>query len=143
LLTHLEEERFVGFLELFYSHLAPGGLLAFTTNGQQAYKLMCHVLPKDDPSKILGSDRDNNVAQAYFPIHAETLPDVVRSYEEEGFGYIEYWFMENFGATLSSPAWVCKQLEKFPELRLVTYLEQGWGEAQDLVVCHRQDQSRV
>jgi methyltransferase family protein len=137
LLTHLEEERFVAFLELFNSNLAPGGLLAFTTNGQHAYRMMRHILPEDDPSWTEASPEALQIAEGYFPIPRETAPDVVRAYEEEGFGYVEYWFMENFGATLSSPAWVCKQLERLPDLRLVIYLEQGWGEAQDFVVCQR------
>jgi hypothetical protein len=38
-----------------------------------------------------------------------------------------------------TPAWVCKQLERFPQLRLVHYFEQGWGAMQDVVACQRSE----
>ena len=137
LLTHLEAERFIAFLDLFYSHLNPGGILAFTTNGRRAYELMRHILPEGDPSKTAGSALETHWAQGYFQHFPEPLAGVARSYEREGFGYLGYWFMDDFGASLSSPAWVCKQLERFPELSLAIYLEHGWGLIQDLLVCHR------
>lgn len=136
LLTHLPAERFVGFLELFESCLSPNGLLVFTTSGAHAYRILCRLLPdRQSPGPAPATAESAAQAKLYFPIPDEELAGFAGAYETEGFAYYEV--LDNFGTSLSSPAWVCKQLERLPSLRLVTYLEQGWGQTQDVVACQR------
>jgi SAM-dependent methyltransferase len=128
LFTHLDAGRFVAFLELLDSSLATGGLLVFTTNGDHCYDFLRRLLPGDtsDPDVIYRAGR-------YFPIPKDAVPSMLSAYET-GFAYADYEFMENFGATLSSPAWVREQLRRL-NLRVVTFAECGWGEHQDVFAC--------
>ena len=133
LLTHFPADWFAGFLEQFESHLAPSGLVVFTTSGRAAFEILRCLLPDQRPAEVSPARIDT--AKQYFPIPEEALPDFANSYETEGFAYNP--IIENFGTSLSSPAWVCRQLERLPGLRLVSYLEQGWGSTQDVVACQR------
>jgi hypothetical protein len=134
LFTHLEADRFGGFLRLFGSYLAPDGLLVFTTNGSSRHKVLSGLLEEEPETE---SDRvEREQAANYFPLPPGSLAGMAADYEREGFAYAAYDFMENFGGTLSSPAWVCKQLERLPELQLIAYTEQGWN-VQDVVACMR------
>jgi hypothetical protein len=45
LFTHLDTDRFVGFLKLFESCLTIEGLLVFTTNGRHTYEMLRRLLP--------------------------------------------------------------------------------------------------
>jgi hypothetical protein len=133
LLTHLDAERFVEFLELFESRLSPGGLVVFTTSGRGGFEILRDLLPDRRSPETAPALIDR--AKQYFPIPDDELPDFANSYETEGFAFYEVF--ENYGYSLSSPAWVCRQLERLPRLRLVNYLEQGWGSTQDVVACQR------
>jgi SAM-dependent methyltransferase len=130
LLTHLDADRFVGFLELFASCLAPEGVIVFTTSGHHAFRILQRLLSSDEASV-----RQEPVDRQYFPIPDAALAGFAEAYETEGFAYREV--IDNFGTSLSSPAWVCGRLERLPRLRLVNYLEQGWGSMQDVVACQR------
>ena len=136
LLTHLEAERFMGFLRLFASYLAPDGLLVFTTNGPHTYSLLRRLL-EDPPGETEAKRIEREQAALYFPIPETEVGRMVNEYQTTGFTYTDYEFMENFGATLSSPTWVCKELEQLPNLRLITYTNRGWDKVQDVVACQR------
>jgi len=136
LLTHLEAERFVGFLSLFASYLAPDGLLVFTTNGPHTYSML-HRLAEIPREETVAERIDREQAALYFPIPQTEVVPMIEKYRTSGFAYTDYEFMDNFGATLASPAWICKQLEQLPDLRLVTYTHRGWDRVQDVVACIR------
>jgi hypothetical protein len=63
----------------------------------------------------------------------EQAASVLRDYDETGFGFGETPALGG-GDNLSSPAWVCSQLEQTPSLELLLYLEHGWL-SQDVVAC--------
>jgi SAM-dependent methyltransferase len=136
LLTHLEAERFMGFLRLFESCLAPGGLMVFTTNGPHTHRMLRSLL-ETSPPQTETERVAREQAELYFPVPKGAFEKMAADYERDGFTYADYDFMENFGATLSSPAWVCKRLEQLPGLRLINYTEQGWDMVQDVVACVR------
>jgi SAM-dependent methyltransferase len=117
LLTHLDFERWPGFLRLFQSLLVPDGILVFTTHGRWiAERLRAGTLNIDG-------------------IPHKALHDLLTSYDRDGFSYEVYELVEDFGISISSPSWVCRQLEKIPNLRLLNYTEKGWYKHQDAVAC--------
>ena len=108
--THLDARRFPGFLSLFESLLEPGGMLIFTTHsaGHRAFLAQKEMV-------------EGEVA-------------MLQSFEADGYGYFQYPG-QNYGDAMASPAWVTKQLERFPSLRLITYSVRGWHTYQDVVAC--------
>jgi SAM-dependent methyltransferase len=117
LLTHLGAEGWSRFLAWFEQHLRKGGVLVFTTHGRL-------IADEVRSGRRRFSVRD--------------LSALVAAYERDGFGYEPYVDPErDNGISLSSPAWVCKKLERCPSLELLTYTERGWNGRQDAVTCVR------
>jgi SAM-dependent methyltransferase len=120
LLTHVGAEPFVGFLKLFERHLAPGGVVVFTTHGR--------------------------FTVAYLRRHASAIDfteeqqqQVLRDYDETGFGFYashDVPHEKDTGDSVASRAWVCKQLEHTPDLKLLLYVEHAWL-GQDVIACSR------
>ena len=117
LLTHLGVEGWRRFLPWFEQQLREGGILVFTTHGR------------------LHAEEVRSGRQA-FPV--TNLGELVAAYERDGFGYQRYVdFEANYGISLSSPTWVCRELERCPDLELLMYTERGWMSRQDAVTCVR------
>jgi SAM-dependent methyltransferase len=140
LLTHLDAERWSQFLELFGSRLTPGGVMAFTTNGPHTAELLrigTQTRDLDDPADSRptpteAEQRFMRLAREYFPLPQESKERMLQDYASSGFGYTDYGDIDGYGQSVSSPAWVCRTMERFGDLRLVTYIEQGW-DLQDVV----------
>ena len=64
----------------------------------------------------------------------EGVEQIVRGYDEAGFGYADWVGATGYGTTLNRPSWVTRQIEERPGLRLVGYREKAWGR-QDVVTC--------
>jgi SAM-dependent methyltransferase len=154
LLTHLDEAGARGFLDLFESVLDPGdGLVVFTTHGRlcveraRRARAAIGLKPEERERLLLGQPRG---AMA-FGLRREFVDDVVRDFERDGFAFTpwlppdrreELSLPPNYGLAFASPAWVCRELERRPDLRLVSYEESGWGKgrdwwSQDVVACVR------
>jgi SAM-dependent methyltransferase len=115
LLTHVGEPQWDGFLALFESVLTPGGLLLFTTFGPRIAeeRVRKDVAPLD--------------------LDREQRRQILAEYDRTGFGHCDdrSGFLQYYGDTIASPSWVCTKLESFAALRLVLYLEAGWGKRRD------------
>jgi SAM-dependent methyltransferase len=135
LLTHVNADRIIGFLELFESRLAPSGMVVFTTSGRGGYEVLQDLLPDGKADAVAPASIDK--ARQYFPYPDEVLPELANSYERDGFAYRDVAEDVGYGTSLTSPAWVCEQIERLPRLRLVNYKERGWGSMQDVVACQR------
>ncbi len=120
LLTHLQADLCVGFLRLFDRALQPGGIAIFTTHGRLSVDWI------RQKSYIYGLNPDE-------------LPQLLADYDRDGFGYLDYPNVQQYGISLSSPSWVCSQLEQFPKLRILSYTERLWDHHQDVVACMRVD----
>jgi trans-aconitate methyltransferase len=115
LLTHLDSPRWNGFLGFFERSLGPGGLLVFTTHGHAMADQLRTVTVRD---------------------FARPVENLLADHERYGFAYSDYYDApKEYGVSLSSPAWVCRELRRLPGLGLVLYTEAGWHSAQDLVAC--------
>jgi SAM-dependent methyltransferase len=113
-LTHIEKDRWTGFVRLFESVLAPGGVLVFTVYG---------------PSRA----EDLRTGANLLGLTPERAEIALRDYEQSGFGFGEGHAVGG-GDCLVKPEWVCAQLEQTPDLALLLYLENGWL-GQDVVAC--------
>ena len=146
LLTHLDADGWAGFLELFESLLSPRGLVVFTTNGPFTRDMLwlaartppiapddVQPLPESDPRYWPRS------ARGYFDVSEDSKQQMLDDYRETGFGYAHYPDTDSYGLSIASPAWVCRGLERVPELRLVTYVERAWDQTQDVVACARRE----
>jgi SAM-dependent methyltransferase len=111
LLTHVDRDRWAGFLDLFDRLLAPGGILIFTTEARFHAKL----------------------EETKPPANLENTETRVKEFRETGFAYRNYLGQEGYGRTLASPAWVCSFLERWPSLELVSLQVKGLD--QDVWTC--------
>lgn len=114
LLTHIDSDRWPGFLSLFRDALVPDGLLVFTTHGRHPESTLAP----------LGFDDDQVAA-------------ILRDYDRDGFGYLNYPHLENYGITIASPDWVRTRLDE-AGLREISYAERRWdapAPLQDVIAC--------
>lgn len=118
LLTHLDAEGWSAFLELFHRHLEPSGVLLFTTHGRRVHR-------------HLAVDGWN------YQLDEDSVRRLLAEYAQTGFGYQNYAHSPGYGVSLASAAWVLPLLESLPEWRVLSYVEHGWDDHQDVVVCQR------
>lgn len=115
LFTHFDAPRWRDLLRLFRSVLAPDGILVFTTGGPTT-------------PRMIGKGWD------YF-LPTDKLRRLLAEYRREGFGYVDYVGQDGFGISIARPSWTLGLLAEFPELSVLTYLERGWDDHQDVVAC--------
>ncbi len=111
LMTHLDAHRWPGFLNLFRSVLSPRGVCVFTTHGYWSEELI-------------------KSGQAAYGLKNPT--SLLRPYRKYGFAYAGYPG-QDYGISLSSPAWVTTRMAAVPGARLLLYAERGWADHQDVV----------
>jgi hypothetical protein len=111
---HIDGHRWAGFLKLFESHAAPEGVVVFTTFGRRIVDLL-------------------RTGQTLLNLTEESAAAVLRDYDASGFGFQPNLFD---GDCVSSPSWVCRQLEQVPKLQLLYFIENAWAN-QDVVACIR------
>jgi SAM-dependent methyltransferase len=117
LLSHTDGDDFAGFLKLWESALAPGGVLVFTVMGRSV------------PVALRNGMSPLSISQ-------EEADQILRGYEATGFAFV-YGVHDpeaRLGEAVASRPWVCQQLERTPELSLLLYHEESW-EGQDVIAC--------
>ena len=123
LFTHLDRDRWADFLGFFADHLAPGGVLVFTTHGRRSIQWMV----------------DGFYGYGLSPQEQRSL---VNGYATEGFGFVSPT-SQAFGISLSSTAFVCTRIERYRTLGLIGLHEAGWSDHQDVVACVKLAQAYV
>lgn len=113
LITHIDDANIVALFEFFRRHLAPGGLLIFTTHGDYV------------------AGRMSTTGFDYGLLHEQIL-SIVDRYSLSGFAYTDYRDREHYGISLTSPEWIRKQIEKVGGLRPIHFSECGWDNHQDV-----------
>ena len=124
LLTHLDRPAWQAWLEFFSDHLLDGGVLIFTTHGRYSAKRLAEQ-PRS-PWFYPGLD------------DAE-VPLMLRRYSATGFAFAPTPGTPDYGISVSSPAWVVAEVSGHPHLKLLSFVEMGWVEHQDVVACLRQE----
>lgn len=120
LMTHFDHALWPKFLDFFRSCLSTNGVLAFTTHGRRTRQIMVE-----------------NQYDYALPRHLRA--ELLYQYEQTGFGYVHYVGSDSYGVSLSSVPWVCQQILKVPDLRLVHLSEMAWDNHQDLFACMRKE----
>ena len=121
LLTHLDQDRWRGFLTAFRSFLRPGGVLVFTSHGHGAYQRV-----------LAGPD--------YFAITEQQKLLILDRYARQGFGYVQYPPLEGYyGLSLAKPTWVIDCIREFEDLKVALLSEKGWADFHDIYACVRDD----
>ncbi len=114
LLTHLDADRWVMFIDLWHDLLAPDGLLVVTTHGELVAERM----------------REGNL----YGYPAPSILRTLRSYKHAGFAFLETSPDEiDYGISLARPEWVVHQLLSHADFRVVLVTESRWANHQDVV----------
>jgi len=113
LITHLDLENGKSILNLLISSLSDGGILIFSVHGKQAAHLISTKKGK------LGFDNSQR-------------SQLLKQYEDKGFGFVRYKPSRNYGFSLSSPSVIFQFLKK-KGVRLIMYTEKGWNNHQDVI----------
>ena len=119
LVTHLDARRTRDLLKFFARHLAPGGLLVFTTHGE----FVAGVI--EDRADFYGLNRAD-------------IPALVAAYRRGGHGYLDYPEGPGYGVSLTAPDWVRAEARAVGGLREVYFRARGWDEHQDVFGFVRQ-----
>ncbi len=136
LMTHLDAHLWPVFCGLFEQLLAPDGLLVLTTHGPFVAERMRRgetygFEDRHAPEGTLPWSESDGEALA--GACNRGMLHLLREYERTGFGYLDDG-SGVYGITVSSPVWTLAQFAPLPSLRVVSYLERGWDEHQDVVV---------
>jgi SAM-dependent methyltransferase len=113
LVTHLNESGISALLRLFKRHLAPGGLVIFTTHGDFVDR------------RILTPDFD-------YGLDPKQIERIGIDYQKTGYGFQEYPGQQDYGVSLSSPTWIRSRVRDVGGLREVFFQDRGWDDHQDV-----------
>jgi SAM-dependent methyltransferase len=113
LITHLNERGIIALLRLFRRHLAPGGLMIFTTHGDFVQR------------RIPTKDFDYGLTE-------EQIERIGIDYAKTGYGFEDYPGEKAYGVSLSSPDWIRARVHQLGDLREVYFKERGWDDHQDV-----------
>jgi hypothetical protein len=103
LFTHLDADRWPGFLSLLESTLSTNGLLVFTTHGR----------------------RDNRVLRGFGLTEMQT-EEILAALDQTGFGYVDYEGHINWGLALALQEWVAAQIANHTSLRVIGFEDHAW-----------------
>ncbi|MBX6313298.1 MAG: class I SAM-dependent methyltransferase [Isosphaeraceae bacterium] len=116
LFTHLDVDRWPGFLDAFRSHLGPGGVAVFTTHGRRVAQRL-------------------REGRSTYGLTADQVAQMLRDYDRSGFGYARQPSPQggDWGLSLSRPSWVLSHLEPRPDLDILLCAEQAWDDHHDVI----------
>ena len=118
LLTHVNADLWVRFVQLMAGQLAPGGVMVFTVYGRFVSNMV-------------------RSGENLLSLTADAAARAAHDFDTKGFGYgaVEGAPADGYGDCLASPPWVTTKLrEATPELDLVLYTERAWI-GQDVIAC--------
>lgn len=114
LMTHLSEEKAIQLLAFFERHLEENGVVIFTLHGRYA----AHKWDTDKPTMQL-KESDGKKLSALF--------------NGDEYAYADYPHMTGYGMSLAPLYWMVNQLNQLPSLRVVSFIERGWDNHQDVI----------
>lgn len=119
LVTHLRQDRWLATLDCLVNWTNECGVIVLTTQGRTVASLLARgrtdVAENIDKRALLEEFARTGFAfQRYFESNAE----------------------EDYGFAVSSPEWLMRTLQRYPNLILRAYLEEAWG-LQDVVILYK------
>ena len=119
LLTHLPQPQWLAALDAFIRWTNECGVLVFSVQGRTV-------------SSLLARGR-KNVAENI------DKPALLDEFSRTGFAYQRYFEStpeEDYGLTVTSPEWLMRVLQRYPDIIMRAYLEEAWG-MQDVVILYK------
>lgn len=119
LVTHLRRDRWLDTLDCLVKWTRECGVIVFTTQGRTV-------------ASLLARGR-RNVAENI------DKPALLAEFAREGFAYQRYFEStpeEDYGLALTSPEWLMRTLQRYPDVIMRAYLEEAWG-MQDVVILYK------
>lgn len=113
LLTHLREKDAAELLQLFYEHLAPGGLCLFTTHGPIPAYWIEHNLET-------------------YGLPASACQQLVCEFDQRQYGYADYQSQDGYGISTVSHDRMVELAGSVGDWTESVYFEQGWDNHQDV-----------
>lgn len=118
LLTHLDGPDWQPALTALAGALSPGGLLVFTTHGQEHRERIRKGQPTGPVADPAG---------------------LMAGWESAGFGYSDYIGQPGYGISLSRPDWVRSTVSGVPGIEPLAFWISGWNRHQDVYTYRRCD----
>jgi len=119
LVTHLREDRWRAALDCLVQWTRECGVIVFSTQGRTV-------------ASLLARGR-RNIAENI------DKPALLADYARTGFAYQRYFeskAAEDYGLALTSPEWLMRTLQRYPDIIMRAYLEEAWG-MQDVVILYK------
>lgn len=119
LLTHLPQERWLAALDSFIRWTKECGVIVFSVQGRTV-------------TSLLARGR-RNVAENI------DKPALIEEFARTGFAYQRYFEStpeEDYGLAVTSPEWLMRVLQRYPDVIMRAYLEEAWG-MQDIVILYK------
>lgn len=118
LVTHLNHDRWLTTLDCLVKWTRECGVIIFTTQGR------CYT------SLLARGQR--NVTENI------DKPALLEEFARTGFAYQKYFEEEHgdYGVAVTSPEWLQRTLQRYPDIIMRAYLEEAWG-MQDVVILYK------
>jgi SAM-dependent methyltransferase len=118
LVTHLSQDRWLATLDCLVQWIRECGVIVFSTQG------------RGYTSQLARGRR--NVAEN---IDKAAL---LEEFTHTGFAYQKYFEKEHgdYGVAVTSPEWLMRTLQRYPDVIMRAYLEEAWG-MQDVVILYK------
>ncbi|MFI5336422.1 MAG: class I SAM-dependent methyltransferase [Opitutales bacterium] len=119
LVTHLPQERWLATLDCLVRWTKECGVIVFSTQGRTVTSLLARG------RKNIAENIDK--------------PALLEEYARTGFAYQRYFEStpaEDYGLAVTSPEWLMRTLQRYPDVILRAYLEEAWG-MQDIVILYK------
>ncbi len=97
----------------------------------------CGVIVMSTQGRYFGSQLARGQRYIVENIHKEPL---LADFARDGFAYQPYFEDKNgdYGIAVTSPEWIGRTLQRYPNLILRAYLEQAWG-MQDIIILYKRE----
>jgi len=115
LMTHFDESQAIKLINLFERHLDINGLVVFTTHGRVV------------------ADKWKTGKWPY-KLTKEKLIELSESFHSGDYSYSDYDHINGYGISITPLSWLMSTLKNHKSLRLITLMERGWDDHQDLTV---------
>ena len=118
LVTHLSQDRWLNTLDCLVRWTKECGVIVFSTQGRGYTSLLARG------RRNVSENIDKGALLADFA--------------REGFAYQKYFEPEHgdYGVAVTSPEWLMRTLQRYPDIIMRAYLEEAWG-MQDVVILYK------
>ncbi len=119
--THLPQHVAEPLLKTLLASLKPGGVLGFTSQGRYSIERMKQFDWHNDTTPWF-----------HYNLDRARFEHVARSYEESGYGYVDYPDQPDYGVCIARPEWYAQRAFASSEFTQILFQEKGVDNHQDI-----------